>query len=85
MTHIVSGSLNAPGFASEVVRELHLAFPELTFDCTAKDVPVNEYGLIYFDQPVICGPDSKPGTDSYPSMRASSGFATRIRPSGVLW
>lgn len=25
---------------------------------TAKDVPVNEYGLIVFDQPVLCGPGS---------------------------
>ena len=25
---------------------------------TAKDVPVNEYGLIYPDQPVLCGPGS---------------------------
>ena len=25
---------------------------------TARDVPVNEYGLIMFDQPVLCGPDS---------------------------
>jgi CO/xanthine dehydrogenase Mo-binding subunit len=25
---------------------------------TAKDVPVNEYGLIYTDQPVLCGPGS---------------------------
>ena len=31
---------------------------------TAKDVPVNEYGLIYTDQPVLCGPgSSKPYTD----------------------
>ncbi len=31
---------------------------------TAKDVPVNEYGLIYNDQPVLCGPgSSKPYTD----------------------
>jgi CO/xanthine dehydrogenase Mo-binding subunit len=31
---------------------------------TAKDVPVNEYGLIYNDQPVLCGPgSSKPFTD----------------------
>ncbi len=31
---------------------------------TAKDVPVNEYGLIMTDQPVLCGPDStKPHTD----------------------
>src|SRR4030065_691802 len=31
---------------------------------TAKDIPVNEYGLIYNDQPVLCGPgSSKPYTD----------------------
>ena len=31
---------------------------------TAKDVPVNEYGLIMPDQPVLCGPgSSKPYTD----------------------
>jgi CO/xanthine dehydrogenase Mo-binding subunit len=31
---------------------------------TAKDVPVNEYGLIYSDQPVLCGPGlTKPYTD----------------------
>jgi CO/xanthine dehydrogenase Mo-binding subunit len=31
---------------------------------TAKDVPVNEYGLIYNDQPVLCGPgSSKPFAD----------------------
>ncbi|MEA3326682.1 MAG: molybdopterin cofactor-binding domain-containing protein [Chloroflexota bacterium] len=31
---------------------------------TAKDVPVNEYGLIIADQPVLCGPgSSKPFTD----------------------
>ncbi len=31
---------------------------------TAKDVPVNEYGLQINDQPVLCGPgSSKPGTD----------------------
>jgi CO/xanthine dehydrogenase Mo-binding subunit len=31
---------------------------------TSQDVPVNEYGLQYPDQPVLCGPGSdKPGTD----------------------
>ncbi len=31
---------------------------------TAKDVPVNEYGLIMPDQPVLCGPgSSKPFAD----------------------
>jgi CO/xanthine dehydrogenase Mo-binding subunit len=39
------------------------ALPGVVAVFTAKDVPVNEYGLIYFDQPVICGPDSKPGAD----------------------
>ena len=34
---------------------------------TAKDVPVNEYGLINRDQPVLCGPDPR-----YP-------FADRVR------
>ncbi|GAB4548725.1 MAG: molybdopterin-dependent oxidoreductase [Anaerolineae bacterium] len=33
---------------------------------TAKDVPVNEYGLILYDQPVLCGPGGEnpiPGAD----------------------
>lgn len=30
---------------------------------TSKDVPVNEYGLIMPDQPVLCGPSQKPYTD----------------------
>jgi CO/xanthine dehydrogenase Mo-binding subunit len=31
---------------------------------TSRDVPVNEYGLQYPDQPVLCGPGgSRPGTD----------------------
>lgn len=30
---------------------------------TSKDVPVNEFGLIMRDQPVLCGPSSKPYTD----------------------
>lgn len=40
------------------------AFPGVIRVFTAADVPVNEYGLVYRDQPVICGPGSaKPGTD----------------------
>jgi CO/xanthine dehydrogenase Mo-binding subunit len=39
-------------------------FPGVIATFTAKDVPVNEYGLIYPDQPVLCGPgSSKPYTD----------------------
>jgi CO/xanthine dehydrogenase Mo-binding subunit len=37
---------------------------------TAKDVPVNEYGLIFPDQPVLCGPGS------------SKPFADRVRFQG---
>jgi len=30
---------------------------------TSKDVPVNEFGLILFDQPVLCGPSAQPHSD----------------------
>lgn len=40
------------------------AFPGVVAILTAKDVPVNEYGLIMPDQPVLCGPGSdKVGAD----------------------
>ena len=40
------------------------AAPGVVAIFTAKDVPVNEYGLIIPDQPVLCGPGSdKPGAD----------------------
>jgi CO/xanthine dehydrogenase Mo-binding subunit len=40
------------------------AVPGFVSIFTAKDVPVNEYGLQTPDQPVLCGPgSSKPGTD----------------------
>jgi CO/xanthine dehydrogenase Mo-binding subunit len=40
------------------------ALPGVVAIFTAKDVPVNEYGLQYPDQPVLVGPGSdKPGTD----------------------
>jgi CO/xanthine dehydrogenase Mo-binding subunit len=40
------------------------ALPGVIATFTAKDVPINEYGLIYNDQPVLCGPgSSKPFTD----------------------
>ena len=40
------------------------AAPGVVAIYTAKDVPVNEYGLQWQDQPVLCGPGSpKPGTD----------------------
>jgi CO/xanthine dehydrogenase Mo-binding subunit len=35
------------------------AYPGVVAVFTAEDVPVNEYGLVMFDQPVLCGP----GTD----------------------
>jgi CO/xanthine dehydrogenase Mo-binding subunit len=34
------------------------ALPGVVRVFTAKDVPVNEYGLVTKDQPVLCGPDS---------------------------
>ena len=34
------------------------ALPGVLGVFTAKDVPVNEYGLILDDQPVLCGPGS---------------------------
>ncbi|MBV6401111.1 MAG: putative xanthine dehydrogenase subunit D [Anaerolineales bacterium] len=40
------------------------AAPGVAAVYTAKDVPVNEYGLQWQDQPVLCGPGStKPGAD----------------------
>lgn len=40
------------------------ALPGVVAVFTAKDVPVNEHGLMLKDQPVLCGPGSdKPGTD----------------------
>jgi CO/xanthine dehydrogenase Mo-binding subunit len=44
--------------------EKALASPGVAAVYTAKDVPVNEYGLQIPDQPVLCGPGaSKPHTD----------------------
>jgi CO/xanthine dehydrogenase Mo-binding subunit len=40
------------------------ALPGVVAVFTAKDVPVNEYGLVIKDQPVLCGPGSDiPGAD----------------------
>jgi CO/xanthine dehydrogenase Mo-binding subunit len=40
------------------------AIPGVVSIFTAKDVPVNEYGLVTKDQPVLCGPgSSRPGAD----------------------
>jgi CO/xanthine dehydrogenase Mo-binding subunit len=40
------------------------AYPGVVAVLTARDVPVNEYGLMMFDQPVLCGPgSSRPGAD----------------------
>ena len=42
------------------------AAPGVAAVYTSKDVPVNEYGLQWMDQPVLCGPvppGGKPGTD----------------------
>jgi CO/xanthine dehydrogenase Mo-binding subunit len=39
------------------------AAPGVVTILTAKDVPVNEYGLIVFDQPVLCGLGSTPAAE----------------------
>ncbi len=40
------------------------ALPGVVRVFTSRDVPVNEYGLVLKDQPVLCGPGGdKPGTD----------------------
>ena len=40
------------------------ALPGVVGILTSKDVPVNEYGLVMKDQPVLCGPGGDiPGTD----------------------
>ena len=72
------GDINLPGqlhmkilFAGRphaIVRSIDTsiadALPGVIATLAAKDVPVNEYGLIYNDQPVLCGPgSSKPFAD----------------------
>jgi len=72
------GDLNPPDAAAmkilfagrphAIVRRIHTAaaeaLPGVLAVLTARDVPVNEYGLILPDQPVLCGPgSSKPGAD----------------------
>jgi len=72
------GDINMPGQASmkilfagrphAIVRSIDTSeadiLPGVIATFTAKDIPVNEYGLIYNDQPVLCGPgSSKPYTD----------------------
>ena len=54
-----------------IIRDIHIeaavALPGVIAVLTAVDVPVNEYGLIMPDQPVLCGPGS------------SKPFAERVR------
>ena len=40
-----------------------LALPGVVAVFTAADVPVNEYGLQWKDQPVLCGPSPLPAGD----------------------
>jgi len=68
------GDIDLPGqawlkvlFADVPHAEIHAidtaaaeAAPGVIAVLTAKDVPVNEYGLAMFDQPVLCGPGSTP-------------------------
>lgn len=72
-----SGDLSMPGMlhmkilfaerpharVKDIRIEKALAAPGVQAVYTSKDVPVNEYGLQIPDQPVLCGPSSKPYTD----------------------
>ena len=56
------------GIPHGIVRSINIEeakkIPGVVLILTAKDVPVNEYGLGTFDQPVLCGPGStKTGAD----------------------
>lgn len=42
-----------------------LQAPGVVAILTAKDVPVNEYGLNVFDNPVLCGPDAHSDTEHF--------------------
>ncbi len=78
------GDINLPGqaymkilFANRphaIIRSIDIsaaeALPGVLAVFTARDVPVNEYGLIMPDQPVLCGPGS------------SKPFADRVRFAG---
>ncbi|HSB90550.1 MAG TPA: xanthine dehydrogenase family protein molybdopterin-binding subunit, partial [Anaerolineales bacterium] len=72
------GDIERPGMAAmkilfagrphAIIRSIDTAaarsLPGVVAVLTAADVPVNEYGLIYPDQPVLCGPgSSKPFAD----------------------
>ena len=71
------GDINLPGqvfmkilFANRphaIIRSIDVveaeAQPGVLLVLTSKDVPVNEYGLIMPDQPVLCGPSAKAYTD----------------------
>ena len=48
---------------------------------TSKDVPVNEYGLQWQDQPVLCGPAITPGPS--PDYRRGESALTPTPPQGV--
>ncbi len=51
------------GIPHGIIRSINIGeaekLPGVVMILTAKDVPVNEYGLGTFDQPVLCGPGSK--------------------------
>jgi CO/xanthine dehydrogenase Mo-binding subunit len=64
-----------------------LAFPGVIAIFTAADVPVNEYGLQWKDQPVLCGPVYHPPISPAPAALAQAkteiGEPGRVRPDIV--
>jgi CO/xanthine dehydrogenase Mo-binding subunit len=58
-----------------------LEMPGVVAVLTAADVPVNEYGLIMPDQPVLCGPGSTPQARSCAGKRITWRWSwRRARP-----
>jgi CO/xanthine dehydrogenase Mo-binding subunit len=50
---------------------------------TAKDVPVNEYGLQINDQPVLCGPTPTPPSPNFSEIGGGPGRGSMVDPSIV--
>ncbi len=59
------------------------ALPGVVAIFTAKDVPVNEYGLQINDQPVLCGPTPTPPSPNVSEIGGGPGRGSRVDPAIV--
>ncbi|GAB4484257.1 MAG: selenium-dependent xanthine dehydrogenase [Anaerolineales bacterium] len=59
------------------------ALPGVVAIFTAKDVPVNEYGLQINDQPVLCGPSPTPPSPNFSEIGGGPGRGSRVDPAIV--